>query len=238
MVSTIRGADIQGRHYLPYLLLKAVPSDDGYASTLVALGIESGNRASVLMTRTVAEADTTAWLSFLSRLEQRCPAATSVRLVVIDGLPALSNAVERIWPEARRQVCWFHALRKLWLLLDSTGCSLVTSPEPRRRGCLALRSEAACLAGAWAIPEAPSHADAVQAYRRWADRWQAQFPAAVRLIQDDLPLLLAFLTEPAAVRGAIRSIDGLSWSDGVAPAAVESPNFAQDRKFPARLASI
>jgi hypothetical protein len=197
------------RDYLPYLLLKEAPAEDERATTLVVAGIDADCRASVLMSRTVAEAGVQDWLDLLVALKERYPVARSLRLVVLDGPPPLASAVERVWPNVRRQLCWFQELRSLLKLLDPT-------------------TEAACLAGAWAIPEAPSHAAAVSAYRRWAERWRTRLPAAVQLIQRDLPFLLAFLTEPPEVRGALRSIDGFCWMDGVAPSSGRvSTNYEQ-----------
>jgi len=213
------------KQYLPYLLLKEVPSDDGCTATLVAFAIEVGNRPSVLMSRTVAEGDANAWLHFLSSLDERFPAAGSVRLVVIDGTRALKDATQRTWPKVRRQICWFHELRRLLQLLEAARGCLSACPEQDRRGRFSLKDEAACLAGAWAIPEASSEAAAVEAYCTWAGRWRTQFPAAIHLLQRDLPLLLAFLAEPAEVRGAIRSIDGFASLDATAEAGSDSANF-------------
>jgi len=184
-----RGANaLPSAGYLPYLLLQSASDRSKTRFTLIARGLDAAGRLRHLAFDRDAKPGPATWDDFLARLEGEWPAGRYPRLVVADHSPGLEAAIIRLWPAAHLQLCWSQELRQLLEHLDSG-------------------DEAPCLAGAWGIAEADSHADAVRLYAAWARRWRDRCPAAVALIQRDLPLLLAFLAEPDDVRCALRAAD-------------------------------
>lgn len=162
-----------------YLLLDGVtmrvkhPGGVSRKLVLVAYGIRAdGTR--VLLDFRVATAESAAqWEAFLEDLFRRGLEGTNLWLVVSDGCPGLAAALAIVYPHAEHQRCWVHKLRN------------VAAKLPRRH-------QRACLGGLRRVYDAATRRGAGQAFREWAQQWQAVAPSAVRCVEQDLEALLAF----------------------------------------------
>jgi transposase-like protein len=114
-----------------------------------------------------------AWEVFLGDLRRRGLEGKSLKLSVVDGNKGLWNALEMVYPDCPRQRCWAHKLRNVANLL------------PRR-------FQSLCTNGAREIYDAPSHVEALKAFRHWKRVWNPIKPEAVACLERDLGSLLVF----------------------------------------------
>ncbi len=103
-----------------------------------------------------------------------------------DGGSGLTAALPQIYPQVKHQRCWAHKLRNI--------AEKVRKIDERR-----------VLSGAKRIYLAPHRRSAMQAFRRWRDRWINQYPEAVRCLERDLETLLTFFDVPPETRDHIRT---------------------------------
>jgi len=92
-----------------------------------------------------------------------------MKLIVAEGGRGLLNALDDLYPETRRQRCWF---RKM---------SIVA-------GKVRKRNLAGCLKGLRKVYQARSRRAAEQAYHLWARRWAGE----VECVERDLDSFLAY----------------------------------------------
>lgn len=152
---------------------------------LCAYGItREGQRELIDFLLVKAESEET-WKSFLLDLHRRGLQGLPLKLITTDGQKGLVQAVCYVWPQVSHQRCWVHKLRNL---------------ENRLKA-----SQRACLQEAKGIYLAPNATQALQRFRLWNKRWQAQAPGAVRCLEEDLPELLAFYECPPKYWKRIRS---------------------------------
>jgi transposase-like protein len=168
-------------HY-QYLLLDGVSVRirlGGKVQRLVALcayGVTlKGKRELIDFLLVKAEGENT-WHDFLSELWRRGLLGKALKLVVTDGHPGLSRAVERLWPRVAHQRCWAHKLRNLENKLKA--------------------SQRACLDEAKLIYQAKNGKEALKLFRQWEKRWQARAPKAVACLVADIAELLAHFECP------------------------------------------
>ncbi|NLH39740.1 MAG: IS256 family transposase [Elusimicrobia bacterium] len=126
------------------------------------------------------------WESFLNLLYNRGLEGKNIELVIMDGNKGLYNAVEMIWPRAKRQRCWAHKLRN------------VANRVPKR-----MQEE--CLKGARGIYDADNRYKAIEAYKGWSRKWKQIAPEAVRCLEEDLEDLLWFYDCPKEIRVKVRT---------------------------------
>ncbi len=118
-------AEVQRYHRRPiedtylYLFFDGVvlKTKTGYGAekkvVLVAYGITvSGKREIIDFMVTSAESEVK-WEGFLSRLYERGLKGEILSLIVTDGNKGLHNAIDRVYPQVRRQRCWAHKLRNV-----------------------------------------------------------------------------------------------------------------------------
>lgn len=153
---------------------------------LVAYGLTVFGQRVLLSFRQAPSESATAWEAFLNDLSRRGLDGTNLRLVVTDGCKGLHAALAVVFPYVPRQRCWAHKLRN------------VASRLPRR-------IQAACLAEAKTLYQAPTRREAVTRFQRWARHWQAMVPTAVACLREDLEELLPFLDFPEAQRVKLRT---------------------------------
>jgi len=153
---------------------------------LVAYGITvSGKREIIDFMVTSAESEVK-WEGFLSRLYERGLKGEILSLIVTDGNKGLHNAIDRVYPQVRRQRCWAHKLRNVSNRL----------PKAQRD---------ACIREARPIYDAHNRKEAVARYRQWAAKWKRTAPEAVQCLRDDLEELLQVYTCPKEIRIKLRT---------------------------------
>ena len=140
---------------------------------LVAMGITHEGKKEILdfrMSRSESEQE---WESFLTDLYSRGLKAEGLELVVTDGGKGLINALQTVFPGLPMQRCWAHKTRNI------TDKMRKADREKAKRD---IRR----------IYEALGVRQARSAARRFADRWQDRYPAAVSCLRRDLDELLSF----------------------------------------------
>lgn len=153
---------------------------------LVAYGITwEGQRELIDFMVAPAESEA-AWWGFLNRLHKRGLEGEVLELIVSDGSPGLGKAIEYLYPHVKHQRCWAHKLRNVADKVRKDDQKLV-------------------LAGAKRIPASATRKAAIEAFKRWRDRWINQYPQAVRCIEKDLDTLLACFDFPKEMRKRIRT---------------------------------
>jgi len=166
-----------------------VHSGTGKAKTklvLVAYGITlTGHRELIDFMVSPSESEK-AWYGFLNRLFLRGLEGETLRLIVSDGGSGLTAALPQLYPQVKHQRCWAHKLRNI--------AEKVKKVDERR-----------VLSGAKRIYLAPHRKAAMQAFRRWRDRWINLYPEAVRCLERDLETLLAFFDFPREMWEHIRT---------------------------------
>jgi putative transposase len=79
--------------------------------SLVVLGIDEGNRMSLLAVEPGTKDNVDAWRAVFAELSGRGLDMSAVRIGVMDGLPGLENLFRETFPNAVTARCWVHALR-------------------------------------------------------------------------------------------------------------------------------
>jgi transposase-like protein len=155
-------------------------------AVLVAYGIRiDGKRELIdfLVTKHESEKN---WEGFLNNLYNRGLTGEALGLVATDGNAGLENAVDTVYPHAKRQRCWAHKLRNV-------------SDKLRKR------DQEQCIKEARAIYNAENRKDAVKEYAFWAKKWKPLSPGAVKCLEKDLEELLNFYTCPKEMRKKLRT---------------------------------
>lgn len=166
--------------------LKGVRGKATVKLVLVAYGITwEGQRELIDFMVSPAESEA-AWWGFLNRLHKRGLEGEELELIVSDGSPGLGKAIEYLYPHVKHQRCWAHKLRNVADKVRKDDQKLV-------------------LAGAKKIYTAPHRKAALEAFKRWRDRWGNQYPKAVRCIEKDLESLLVCFDFPKEMRQHIRT---------------------------------
>ncbi len=126
------------------------------------------------------------WEGFLNNLYRRGLTGDALGLVATDGNRGLENAVDTVYPQAKRQRCWAHKLRNV-------------SDKLRKR------DQEHCIKEARAIYSANNRSEATQEYRSWAKKWRPISPEAVKCLERDLEELLNFYASPKEMWKKLRT---------------------------------
>ncbi len=138
---------------------------------LVALGLRPDHKKEIIDWRLAAGESAAQWEQFLSDLHRRGLTGQRLEMIGVDGGPGLLAALAVVYPNIPIQRCWAHKIRNV---LDKV----------RRADQAAVKNGLHAIMNARTLPQARSAA------RRFADRWQAIYPKAVRCLQNDLDELL------------------------------------------------
>jgi len=111
------------------------------------------------------------WSGFLFNLYERGLKGENLKLIIVDGAPGLSQALDGIWQRTLRQRCWMHKLTNVCKYLKK-------------------KDEEACIDEARGIYKAESLRQAQKRFMRWKQRWNMLYPKAVNCIEKDLDELL------------------------------------------------
>ncbi|HEV8599395.1 MAG TPA: IS256 family transposase [Gemmatimonadales bacterium] len=140
---------------------------------LVALGMTPEGKKEILDFRLAPGESQPAWEAFLTDLEERGLKAAGLKLIVTDGGTGLLAALPTVYPGIPVQRCWAHKGRNV---LDKVR----EADHPKVQRDLNR------------ISHAEHRTAARRAARRFAERWQRVYPAAVRCLLKDLEELLEF----------------------------------------------
>ncbi len=158
---------------------------------LVALGILPDGRKEVIDFRLAHGESQNAWEAFLNDLYQRGLSGETSELIVSDGGKGLLAALPLVYPRIPVQRCWVHKMRNV---LDK--CKKTDREEMRQD----LRK----------VMNAPDKSKARSAARRFAKKWEASYPKAVRCLAMDLDDLFAhYIFKSAKWRKAGRSTNAI-----------------------------
>jgi len=138
---------------------------------LVALGLRPDGKKEVIDFRLARSESAAEWGYFLRDLFRRGLTGEGVEMICVDGGAGLLAALPDIFPRVPVQRCWAHKIRNV---LDK----------------VRMADQPAVKADLHAVMNAPTLRHARSAARRFADRWQPDYPKAVACLRDDLDDLL------------------------------------------------
>jgi transposase-like protein len=153
---------------------------------LVAYGITLEGRREIIDFMVTNSESEVKWEGFLNHLYERGLKADMLSLIVTDGNKGLHSAIDRIYPQIKRQRCWAHKLRNVSNRLKK-----------------AHRDE--CIKEARPMYDAENRKKAVLLYKAWAKKWMTVAPEAVKCVKDDLEELFNVYYCPKAIRIKLRT---------------------------------
>jgi transposase-like protein len=122
------------------------------------------------------------WLRVLTEIKNR--GTQDVCIVVCDGLKGLPQAIETVWPQAVTQTCVVHLLRNSFRYASK-------------------RDWAAIAKDLKPVYTAPSEAAALDRFAEFSDKWEATYPAIVRLWTNAWSEFVPFLRFDTEIRTII-----------------------------------
>ena len=152
---TVNGNDGKGKKYM----------------LLVAYGVNKYGVKEIIDFVMVRSESYDNWSGFLFNLYERGLKGENLKLIIIDGAPGLSQALDGIWQRTLRQRCWMHKLTNVCKYLKK-------------------KDEEACIDEARGIYKAESLRQAQKRFTRWKERWNNLYPKAVNCIEKNLDELL------------------------------------------------
>lgn len=157
---------------------------------LFALGITKDNKKELIAFK-LAKGETEAeYTSFLNDLYRR--GLTDIECVTADGAEAITQAVNTVYPYARRQYCYTHKLRNL---------NQNIRYKQRHRKRLMDRAKK--------IYKQPSKQEAISAFKRFIWKWQDLEPRACRNFSNNFINTLIFYDFPREDRHLISTTNHL-----------------------------
>jgi putative transposase len=157
---------------------------------LVVYGVTTEGQKELIDFRQASSESESQWEAFLRNIYQRGLEGSQCELVIIDGCKGLRRALDTVYPCSPIQRCWAHKLRNV-------------ANHIRRK------DQKECLRQAQRIYLAEHRQAAVQAFRKWENQWQGQYPKAIRCLANDLDELLNFLDCPVSHRVKIRTTNAI-----------------------------
>ena len=157
---------------------------------LVALGLRADGKKEVIDFRLAGSESAAEWEKFLADLYRRGLTGEGLDMICVDGGSGLLAALPSVLHGIPVQRCWAHKIRNV---LDKVR----KADQPKVKRALHKIMNAANL------PAARSAA------RRFAERFQDQYPAAVACLRNDLELLTCFRYKTEAERRAVRTTNAV-----------------------------
>jgi transposase-like protein len=150
--------------------------EDDRLCLLVVIGVREDGTKELLAVEDGYRESTDSWATVMRDLKDR--GANEPKLVIGDGALGTWAALRDVFPGARRQACWVHAIARV---LDALPKRL----QPTAKKLL------------HEIMEAPSRADACLALERFREQFDAKYPKATAKLDRDWQHLTAFYDFPA-----------------------------------------
>jgi len=158
---------------------------------LVALGLRPDGKKEVIDFRLAASESAAEWERFLGDLLRRGLLAESLEMICVDGGSGLLAALPTALPGIPVQRCWAHKIRNVL-------GKVRVADQP------AVKADLQTVMNSATLPRARSAA------RRFADRWQADYPKAVACLRDDLDeLLTCWRYKSLAERKRVRTTNAI-----------------------------
>lgn len=155
-------------------------------TVLVAYGITKEGVRELIDYRVAQSESAGEWEKFLNSLYRRGLTGSRLGLITTDGSRGALAAVDMVYPDVQRQLCWVHKLRNVESHLKEG-------------------QKAECLAQAQEIYRADTRREALAAWQRWRARWEGEAPKAVACLEKDLEALLTFLKLPKEQHRIVRT---------------------------------
>lgn len=159
--------------------------EDERMCILVVMGATADGDKELLAVHEGYRESTMSWKEILLSLRDR-GMTDAPKLAIGDGALGFWSAISEVFPETKHQRCWVH---KTANILDK----LPKSKQPDAKRMI------------HAIYMADTHAEAVKAYDRFIDVFEAKYPKACQCLQKDRESLFAFYFFPAEHWRHIRS---------------------------------
>jgi putative transposase len=150
--------------------------EDDRLCLLVVIGVREDGTRELLAVEDGYRESTESWAGVMRDLKAR--GANEPRLVVGDGALGTWAALRDVYPNARRQACWVHAIANV---LDCLPKRL----QPRAKSLL------------HETMEAPRRSEACQALERLREEFEPKYPKALQKLDRDWKHLSAFYDFPA-----------------------------------------
>ena len=144
---------------------------------LVAYGITIFGKKELIAFRLAGAESTHSCEGFLNDLFKRGLEGKNLKLITTDGSKGFLAALDLVYPHVKHQRCWVHKLRN---------CTKHLKKIDTKAFKLAARK----------IYNASSHREVVAAFKNLRKQWSQNYPHVVKLIEQDLDSLLAFLEIP------------------------------------------
>lgn len=128
------------------------------------------------------------WLQVLTEIKNRGVADCPV--VVCDGLTGLVDAIGQVWPRAVVQTCIVHLLRNSFRYASKKHWHQIAAD---------LRP----------VYTAPTEAAALERFTEFSDKWEARYPAIVKLWENAWPEFVPFLNFDPEIRTVICSTNAI-----------------------------
>lgn len=138
---------------------------------LVALGLRPDGKKEIIDFHLAVSESAAEWERFLGGLIRRGLTGDGLEMICVDGAAGLLAALPTAYPAVPVQRCWAHKIRNVL-------------------GKVRQADQPAVKAGLHAVMNAKTLPQARSAARRFADRWETDYPNAVRCLRDDLDELL------------------------------------------------
>lgn len=182
-----RDRPLKSRYVALYLDAMFVPLRRDTVSreaVYIILGVDEEGYREILDFAVYPKEGASVWEELLRRLVER--GVREVLLVVADGLAGIEEAVKAVFPRADVQRCVVHALRQTRLAV-------------RRKDWEEVRRDLR------AVLDARDREEALEAFRRFRERWRRQYPRVVSRWENHLGSLLAYFAYPETLRKTLRS---------------------------------
>ena len=144
---------------------------------LVAYGITVFGKKELIAFRIANAESNHACEGFLNDLFKRGLEGKNLKLIITDGSKGFINAVDLVYPHAKHQRCWVHKLRNCTKHLKKSDTKAFKIDAQK-------------------IYNASSHRNAIAAFKLLRNHWAPTYPHVVKLIEQDIDSLLAFLEIP------------------------------------------
>ena len=158
---------------------------------LVALGLRHDGKKEVIDFRLAASESAAEWERFLTDLYRRGLTGDGLEMICVDGGGGLLAALPTAFPGVPVQRCWAHKMRNVL-------------GKVRQADQGAVKADLQAVMNAKTLPQARSAA------RRFADRWESNYPKAVDCLRDDLDeLLTCWRYKSLAERKKVRTTNAI-----------------------------
>jgi putative transposase len=158
---------------------------------LVVLGLRRDDTKEIIDFRLAASESAAEWERFLTDLHRRGLIGAGLDMICVDGGAGLAAALPVVYPGIAVQRCWAHKIRNV---LDKVKAA----------------DRAAVKRGLHAVMNAPHEPAARSAARRFADRFEDDYPKAVACLRDDLDeLLVCFRYKTLEQRKRVRTTNAI-----------------------------